>query len=165
MKRNITWIAAVIALLVWGRLFYNFFYSDIQELNDVPIENNHAPYKIRKVNKDYELAVNYADPFLKLSKSHQPITASSETPKKTVKGAKPVVIKHSKPIGKLPTLNFMGTLKNHKTGELLAIISIENIEHIMSVGEVVKGIKLNEIVGDSVEVVWQKDSSKFFVSK
>jgi len=154
LKTKITWVAAVVSILVWGRILYNFFYSDIQQLGETQTQSNHAPYKIRKVNKDYELILNYADPFLKTSRKESGVTNLPEKSPKNIKNQKVAITKSTKsPQDQKPGVNFMGTLKNHETGELLALIAIENKEHIMSVGEIINGIQLKGIRGDSVEVI------------
>jgi len=109
----------------------------------------------------YTLLLNYSDPFLK--QRNTSFVVRKESGASSPRPTKHAVEKFDQKKADLAKANeatmlfcksvsFAGSIRNNATKKNIAILTIENKEYMMAVGESVAGITLLKIVSDSVEV-------------
>lgn len=164
MKNKTTTYALLgVVLLIWGYISYKI-YSGIKG-DDIVIPQTSTISKLKDttktVDENYELILNYRDPFLNKLKQTEPLLNSIQRPKintvnsgKVVK-TKPVVIQE--PIH-WETIVFKGCIKNPTTNKTIAMVQFENMQHMLAEGSEIKGLKLLKIYRDSIKVTYKNVS-------
>lgn len=159
-NKGLTSVLVLVVMVVWGMIIYRIF-TAVNADDDHPLQNTTALKK--EVFNDYtiprdtaKLLLNYRDPF-----------AVAKPEEKEVASDKPLVQKMSKPVPPKPPVNwslikYSGYIHNPGSKKLIAIITVNGKELMMSEGETAEQVKLIKNGKDSVKVSYQ-GATKFIV--
>lgn len=161
-QKAITYILIVSVIAVWGIIFYRVLAANADDGENKPL----ARVEQKKAIEYYQLpdtttlVLNYRDPFLG--------TAATE-PEDTVKvidaGDLAMDIATTPPAEiNWDFIKYSGFIINPATKRLVSIMSINDNEKMMAVGEVSSGVKLLSNLKDSVRVSYQ-GKTKYIVLK
>ncbi len=131
---------------------YNAYYSD--EKTD-PVELKTTVNEKLKIESDtFSIVANYRDPFL------------GETTRKPILSQKPKVPekkKEEKPILPWPTVTYGGMIRNQKTNQQLALITVNGNSEVVGPGTSYKEVEVLKIFKDSVQLAFGNE--KRFIRK
>lgn len=162
-NKPITYLLVLAALSIWAYVFYSIF-SGVSSDDDYIIKQSNKTQQEDTSDiaiSKYSLLLNYSDPFLKnYSPSHNSSSSSISNPNKTV--SKPIIKENIKQLEDKNRLAaditfcksvlYSGMIRNNTSKKNVAILTIENNEYMLSIGESANGITLLKIVADSIEV-------------
>jgi len=157
---TIALIASVV--LIWGWIMYSVFdFVGSPEILTIKKKSLVSVIKEDSVFLDYDLLLKYKDPFLK--KEYSASLSSSKNMNYSAVSALPILvtkkIKNIELIVKeesIPTVGYLGRIKNDKLKKPVAILLINNNEYMMKEGEENEGVLLKKILNDSLEIMFEK---------
>src|SRR3990172_870049 len=122
---------------------YNAYYSD-EETAPVQVKTTMTE-KLKMESDTFSIVANYRDPFL------------GETIRKPILSQKPMVPekkKEVKPILPWPTVIYGGMIRNQKTNQQLALITVNGNNEVLSPGEIYQEVEVLKIYKDSVQLAF-----------
>lgn len=150
------YILLPVVLLVWGIIGYRIF-SAMSGDSDEPVSFNSptsAWVDNAEVDVDYELNLDYSDPFLKNTARWKSSSVQSNNPNKVV--VKPKIKKVVKAIPLAwPAIRYNGLIRKTNDKSTLYIIEINGRSNFMSLGEELEQLKLLKAYRDSIQVEFQ----------
>lgn len=155
-NKKAVYILLPMVSIVWGLVLYRIFAKTGNRPDPVPSASLNTVLSKKKVDASdtFSLIANYRDPFLgKLPRSIK------SQPKKKVQHAGKKRIKKPAPIPKpWPTIQYGGSIKNQRSNDHVAILKVQEEERMVALKEELKGIRVNQIFKDSVEVVYNNQT-------
>jgi hypothetical protein len=153
-NKKLMYILLPLAIIIWGLIIYKII-SNYTGDDDTGIVSNNNKTNALPVNiaDTFSLILNYPDPFLK---GEVQVTNYTKTVQPQVNYNKTRTTGKTKEIKKVnwPLIVYGGIIKNKANNKTCSIIKINNIEYIMSVGDVCKDVKLIKTYKDSVLVMY-----------
>lgn len=151
-NKKLTYLLLCAVAAVWGVVVYRVFFNEPIE-DDIRVSNTkvaHEPYDQYSARNDtFKLVLDYRDPFTgKEIKPPVVVKASSSGQhllKPFVQGPPPL---------NWSAVRYAGYIVNPETKHLVAIMSVDGIERMLSEGESLQGVKLLKNRKDSVLVSW-----------
>ena len=158
-NKKLNYFLGVAVVLIWGSIIFKIFKAVSGD--DLPISNMATAEKRDTVN--YELAgqdtaklnLNYRDPFSE--KKAEPV----EIPVSELVH-KPVIAKPVKTAINWDVIRYSGFVRNQGSKKLIAMISINGRQLMMSEGETLEKVKLLKNLKDSIKVSFE-GATKFIV--
>ncbi|MCB0479716.1 MAG: hypothetical protein KDC84_16225 [Crocinitomicaceae bacterium] len=163
-KKTINSILLVTVLGIWGYVVYAKFYNGNSESNDTNEIVNVSGGRTIMKKDSFSLRLDYRDPFLgKISnnnfKPKQSISAHSTQEKRKIKSPTP----EPQP---WPTIRYYGLVKNaSKNKGGTALISLNGKTHQVIQGDEIEHVEIKNILGDSIQVKYQKEIRTFYSRK
>lgn len=140
MKNNyVKYGLILVVAVIWGRIIINYFglFEGTDELDYVP-EVFVKPHKKVDTMQDYQLKLDYSDPFLSQhsqSNYAKPMTNSNSSSKTT--SNKPIKIDKKEPI-----VAYKGLVKNKNSSKKTGLVIIDNKSHLVTINKEIKAIKI-----------------------
>lgn len=162
--KKAVYILIPLNIAIWGFFIYRF-YTAYNEADEPVKPEKMGDFKMEELKDSvqYQLALNYKDPFLKdvekpkhnsnpnstsNSLSNNQNTAKLKT---TVKTPTVAVVKPATDI------KYLGLVKNNTTGQTTALVSINGKSHLVKKGDVVDGISVKNISNELIELMEGKN--------
>ena len=151
-NKKAIWILLPAVLGLWGIIAFRVSKAIGDDEKTLTVATATVPVAQSKVDSfDYELSLNYEDPFLK---GRTPVVQKT-VPKLKSTPKKPEVKKTVKPIPLLwPDIKYHGLIGSEKGGSTV-ILNVGGESWFMSVGELKNELKLLKVHEDSVVVEFQ----------
>ena len=150
-NKKITYLLIVLAVLIWGLIFYKIYSKfggeKLTEKNFLP-----SVVSVESGQRDsiFTLSLDYADPFLKGAGQ------STDTPVKNVSNPR---------IVSWPLVEFRGLLSSGSKNERTGLIKIQNSNLLAKLGKVYSEIKVRTITRDSIFLEYQNENRWFRIMK
>ncbi|NUM51261.1 MAG: hypothetical protein HUU48_09105 [Flavobacteriales bacterium] len=144
-------------ILVWGFAIYRIV-SYGNETNSAALtETGKIPEVfVMPVPDTFSLLLNYPDPFLKKSSNVFKTSSANKIQHKETSKKVETTEKKQALIKQLPTIVYKGMVRNQKTEKAIALVSIEGKELSWVCGETQQGLKLLQILPDSIKIGMNK---------
>ncbi len=157
-SKGTVYILIPLNILIWGFFIYRF-YTAYNE-GDIPVTNENIQVIKLDDLKDsvqYQLSLNYKDPFLREGENNKK-THSSGTTKTNEQ--KPQIVKTPTVVTPKITneIKYLGLVKNNSTGVSTALVSINGKSYLVKKGDVIEGVTIKNISNDNVEIKEGKNS-------
>jgi len=159
-NKGLTYVLGLVVLVVWGLIIYRIFLAANSD-DDGPFENSTSLKK--EVFNDYtipkdtaKLFLNYRDPFAAPKAEEKEIAPDRPAIQKVVSSAP------TKPPVNWNLVKYSGYIHNPGSKKLIAMMTINGKELMMSEGEMAEQVKLIKNLKDSVKVAYQ-GATKFIV--
>jgi hypothetical protein len=147
-NKKLTYFLILIVLVVWGLIIYRVFASVGGDDDPVPVASikvNKVPYNDYSIPKDTtKLLLNYRDPF-GLVKFKDTVTAVIKIDTKTIQ-SKPV------PPFNWGFIHYAGYIRNSSSKKLIALVSINGKNEMLSEGDTKDQVKLIKNLRDSIKI-------------
>lgn len=140
MKNNyVKYGLILVVAVIWGRIIINYFglFEGTDEQEYAP-EVFIKPHKKMDTVRDYQLKLDYSDPFLSQHNTRNytnPVqgsnTSSKSIPKKTIQVDK-----------KEPTVTYKGLVKNKNSSKKTGLAIIDNRSYLVGINQVINSIKI-----------------------
>lgn len=158
-NRKITIILLILVLVIWGVVIFRIILNKPSQV----IIHKELPDSIHSINSEF-LRFAYdstlIDPFL-----NQTHFKSTEVRKfNVIKGNVRSKSKEFLKVEAFPNIMFYGLISNSESGKKIAIISVNNVKHIIEEGSILMGLIFREFNKDSILVVGTVSSS-FIIKK
>jgi hypothetical protein len=160
-NKKLTYLLGVIVLVVWGMIIYRIFaavgLSD-DDIQTTAIKMVKEPYNDFSIPKDTtHLLLNYRDPFglVKFKDTSEAIDSKHD------KGNVPLV---AKPVINWNFIQYSGYIRNPTSKKLIALVSINGKNEMLSEGDTRDHVKLIRNLCDSIKVGFG-GKTKFIVIK
>lgn len=148
-------------MLIWGYITYKIYMGIKGE--DIPIPVVAVGTKSRE-NKEvaleqYELTLNYKDPFLGkvvVAEQQRNTTVPIQKPRSQMVNralAKPEIVKD---VINWEFIKFQGVMRNSASTKVVSMVLINNMQHLLSEGEMAEGVKVLKVYKDSIKVTYKK---------
>jgi hypothetical protein len=151
-NKKLTYLLGLLVLSVWALIFYKV-YKVISNNDESVIAKEHVT--VKEVLNDYalkkdttHLLLNYRDPF----SAPKPEPVEIPVSQLVHKPALPTV---QKPPVNWGAIKYSGFIHNPGSKKLIAMISINGKELMLSEGETAEQIKLVKNMKDSVKIIYQ----------
>lgn len=158
-KRQTT-ILSIVVIGIWGAVFYRLY--TVFNQDDVPVIVNTNPVsnKVSIKLDTFSISTHHVDPFLKKTIKNNHNSGSIQIAQKQVSQ-----IPIKKPIAEaaMPSIQYLGLVKNSKLNKQVAMLSINGAIGNYVQGEKIGGVEILKIFRDSIQVKFNKN--KFFVRK
>ncbi len=151
-ERKRMFILIPILILVWGLVIYHVYDAVSDDVTPI-VQTNEAYVAIPEKLVEFELALNYPDPFLQTAMA-KPVVVAKKSPTRTNK-RKPE--KRVQTVPK-PALRYSGRIENLESNEERHLISVNGNPQIVTLGQEVDGVVLKKVFADSVEFKWNKET-------
>jgi len=156
--------------LVWGFALYQIISGFMG--GEEPVYKKKASVHVHDLvveNDSFNLRLNYRDPFLGKLPSVAaggtggivPVRASVSVKRPPEKKPEPVLIPVLK--ADVSFVNYIGLIKNQKTGKEVSLVSIYGRDYFMLEGQTEKEVTLLKNMIDSIQIQYRED--KFFIKK
>ncbi|HWY11617.1 MAG TPA: hypothetical protein VN026_09845 [Bacteroidia bacterium] len=136
-----------INLVLWGYIGYKIYTWGKDEVSDNPTEKAFLPAKFDKDSNNYQLALNYPDPFLKNEIEKQ----KNYSVKNNSKSPKPKEKKIA-PVEKADEIKYMGLVSNQSSGVTTALVSVNGKSYVVKKGETIEGMLIKSITQETLEL-------------
>lgn len=150
MKNKKTlWILVPAVLAIWGMIgwkVYAAMQNPDEEYVELPLTESDVDSSF--VPENYELDLNYRDPFLGEQIRTTPVRQSSENGTSNKNISKPEL---TPPI-QAPVLHYYGLVQETSTGKTVGFLRINSETHFVKAKDVIEGVTVLRIWSDSVEV-------------
>lgn len=160
-KKHIYFLIPAVAL-VWGLIIYKVISGvssgdpSNQQINKVVASDVIEV----KPNEPYTLALNYDDPFGKISK-----TTVKKTTRTKVSTAKKPAKKVEKPEIDLSKYKYQGMIQNAGSKQKIALVSVNNEIKMVKEGDLIDEYKVVEIKKDAIQMKLNKGKVYLYASK
>jgi hypothetical protein len=161
-KKNYILLALVVA--IWGYAMYSFFGGfNTGGSNNLVIKKtklnsgNGSNFKV----DTFSLLANYKDPFL--SRPFVRNTFSGIKPAGAIVKKKEVIVKVPEPPVDMSFISFVGLVRNPANNKKVALVSINNNQHMASEGEVINDVLFLKNAKDSIAVVFK--SKTYYIKR
>lgn len=162
-NRKYVYVLLPLALLVWGLVIY-----EVTEAMEAPVSSGPATSAARSAPNSgsqepeaFELLVNYRDPFLSKSSGSREV----RQPVKNLQRPRPVqeasIPQPTAETIEWPAIVYKGYIENRQTKSSIAMLQVGGEDHLVAEGQKVAGIKLLQVLPDSVKVVFRKQQKYF----
>lgn len=156
--------------LVWGFALYQIISGFMG--GEEPVYKKKASVQVQDLvveNDSFNLRLNYRDPFL----GKLPAMAAGSTTRpvqvRSGRGAKPVPPKKQEPVlapvlkPDVSFVNYIGLIKNQKTGKEVSLVSIHGRDYFMLEGQTEKEVTLLKNRIDSIQIQYKEE--QFFIKR
>ena len=150
-NKKLLYILVPVVVMVWGVIIFKVI--DAVSDDEIPVLNRQTEVvTTKRPDVSYELALNYPDPFLGRSRRSvsKKATVKKKAPARTRKKKEP-------PKVQAPDMRYNGRIENRESSDERHLISLNGSAHIISLGEVVEGVKLEKVFADSVLFRWNNE--------
>lgn len=151
-NRKVIFVLLPLVVVVWGVIIYRVVV--VMNGGNPPVGDAISMTQEPKTETiNYQLALNYADPFLgtrQLPKPAPKVQVTKHRPRKQKKSV-------SKKVS-IPALRYNGRVENRTSNEERHMISVNGKAHIITIGNEIDGVVLKRVFSDSVEFKWNKET-------
>jgi hypothetical protein len=156
-NKRLTYLLGIIVLAVWGIVIYRIFYA-VGGNDDDDMEMA-APVQVKEPYNDFALPkdttlllINYRDPF--------GLTQFKDTTKKITKNDhhKQLIVASSKPAVDWSFIKYSGYIQNPVSKKLIALVTINGKNEMLSEGESKDNVKLVKNMKDEIKISFNGDT-------
>lgn len=152
-SKGLTYVLIVSVIAVWGIIFYRIFLAAGTDEIDAPVAHLRQKEAIEnyQINDTAKLVLNYRDPFLGTAVKEADLMQKSPKTSASRNGEsseKPEEINWD-------FVKYNGFIVNPTSKRVVSIISINNTEKMLAVGETSEGVKLLSNRKDSVKISYR----------
>ena len=138
-----------INLVLWCYIGYKIYMWGKDEEYNIPEEKVLAPADLNKDSNNYQLVLNYPDPFLKEEPRNKPVRTNLSV--NTKPQVNSVSKKNNIEVPNPPKdIKYLGLIQNKNSGVTTALISINGKSYIIKKGEVIEGINFESITTEII---------------
>jgi type II secretory pathway component PulC len=153
-SKKMTYVIAVVTAILWGAIIYRVIAAMSGDQLPVTFAEPHArerydEYKLPK--ETTKLHTGYRDPFGMTTTKIQDTT----TIKPKLAATRPISVVAAVPAINWGIFNYRGYVRNAGSRKLIAVISVNGKEMMLSEGESVGQVKLLKNMRDSVKIYYQ----------
>lgn len=151
-SKKLTYVMVVLTTLIWGMIFYKVYKAlsgddtPVFILEHVPVKGSMVDYAVQKDTA--RLLLNYRDPF-STKKSELVETQAIQPVEKILRAVSPKA-----PIN-WSVIRYSGFVNNPGSKKLIAMISVNGKELMLSEGETGEQVRLVKNLRDSIKVTYQ----------
>lgn len=166
-NKTTTYALLALVLCLWGYIVYKIYMGVKGDDIVVPVASTKSkPVKEKEpmAIDNYELSLNYRDPFLgKQAASHVGSSSSSAytgTPRPVVARPRvvtPTVVAPPRPVETIDwsVIRFNGIMKNPTTNKMISIVMVNNQQYMLGEGGVGGGVKVLKVYKDSLRISYK----------
>ena len=162
-NKALTYVLGILVIAVWGTILFRVFGAFSGDNNDIPVIANtfkKESFDDYTVPKDTtKLLLNYRDPF-GIEKPDTDEVISKKEGRRTA-----VQIQSPKIQTNWGFIKYSGYIRNPNTKKLLAMVSINGKESMMSEGETSDQVKLLKNLKDSIKISYQGNTTVITMNK
>jgi hypothetical protein len=148
MKNRKVILLGALVVAIWGYIGYKIVSGMGEETyGDLPLVVRTRSVETKKV-EPYSLVLSYPDPFLKKTQPSNSKATPKAAPRKLRKEEPPKVIVNIR----WERLSFEGAVYNTSRNSVVAMISIDGVEHMLKKNESIDDFTISEIYRDSIKV-------------
>lgn len=149
-------LLALVALGLWGYVYYSFFYKKKLNEDTLYSENSYQQSPSRKELDTFSLLANYVDPFLE-----------GRMERTEMRSANPTLVtqtpaSNTKTIATWPSIQYMGKIRASAKEEYTAFLKVNGKDFLMEKGEENEQIKLLRVFSDSIYVSMGKEKKTIY---
>ena len=181
-NKRLVYLLLPLVLVVWGLIAQRIWSAATDSAPDSPtVTGGNAPVATRTAGRNQRpaLLLTYADPFKPLLTAKTPglttavpqqnsarTTAMAFAPVPFARrNTQPLTPTTSLPVATLPVVwpqvKYLGLIKSTKENNQIALLSIDNQESIIKVGQSNQGVQLVKLFRDSVQLSFNKQKKSF----
>lgn len=159
-NKNMMLVLVFGVLAVWGLICYKIYVAIA--VTDVPKTTISQPKEKYFKEKDHSqdtvmLDINYSNPF---NSSIDKVVGLPFVPKKLADMPQPIA-----PLANWNDIQYIGYISNQKSKSKIALLTIRNMECMLTEGKFMYGVKLLTCLGDSIKVVYQGETRFIKITK
>lgn len=167
-KKTIYFLLPVV-IGIWALIGFKIFnYKNDDNNSFGTLENKNNDNNTESLNENYNLLLNYPDPFLKRKRSYRAVnsnssvnnTSSNKTSNRKTGNNKPVAKESS-----WPEIEYLGRVKNDHDSRELAFIIIDKKEKLIEPGIIINDVKILAIEGKKITVEFNNEKREIFKKK
>lgn len=158
-NKKVIWILIPAVLGLWGLIFFRVSKAVNNDEPKLFVKQERSKVQtIKKEVENYELTLDYDDPFLK---GRRPIVRKARPKPTSPKKTKPVVKKTVKKLPLIwPKIEYMGTIGSEKGNKSMVILNVNGESWFMAPKEEKEELKLLKTYQDSIIVEYKKKEKR-----
>jgi len=160
-NKKLVFLLLPLACAVWGVVMYRIMQAFDNSSDQVDVEQQEIPKAIvtEKVLPDtFSLMLGYKDPFLNGVRKDPPVIFQPiSLPPKSAPVVKSNTSPESAVAPEWPQVEYMGLIENKVQRTKVAMVSIGGVHHLLQEGQVVKRVRVLEVMKDSMKVSFGKE--------
>ena len=156
-NKKLTYILIPVVALLWGYIFYKIFwgvgntpnYAITHQIKTDTLENKQEKF-------EYNLLVNYSDPFLKNNHIKKETKPKEETQQnQNTRSRRTRSRQNRKKEIPWPKIKYGGVITNESSDKITILVEINESKCLVNVGDIRKEVTIKRYYPDSIVVVYK----------
>jgi len=157
-NKKLLYLLIPINVIVWGYIGYTFLKSLNIETNiQLSSEYDSQISNVASIPDTFSLLNNNKNPFKDIFFQRKNIKHKNSPNTSSVTNKTKINTSKRSNLELLPAVRYNGLVKNQKTKKMLAIVTINNTDHLLKIGDTINRTKLLNIFKDSIIVRFNKE--------
>ncbi len=155
-NKKLTYILIPVVILLWGYIFYKIFWGARNTNEYVNYRQIKADtLTIKPEEFEYDLLVNYTDPFLKNRTVKR--DAIKKQNEQTNQSRRVNTRRRRTQATRWPNIKYGGIITNESSEKITILVEIDNSKCLMNIGEERKGVIIMHYYPDSIIVKYKEE--------